>query len=77
MPPLLEYPKDVCFSCTECGDCCRSFDLLLGPGERERLADLDWAGREGDLVGARPAERVKVSGLDDLNRTGFVGGLFP
>ena len=66
--PVLEYPKDVCFSCTKCGDCCRSFDLLLGPGERERLADLDWTGRERDLVGARPAARVKVAGLDGCHQ---------
>jgi len=68
VPPVLEYPKDVCFSCTKCGDCCRSFDLLLGPGERERLADLDWTGRERDLVGARPAARVKVAGLDGCHQ---------
>ena len=68
MPPVLEYPQNVCFSCTGCGDCCRSFDLLLGPGERERLANLEWAGRKGDLVGAQPADRVTVAGLDDSHQ---------
>jgi Fe-S-cluster containining protein len=49
-------------------DCCRAFDLSLGPGERERLGALDWAGRESDLVGARPADRVTVAGLDDSHQ---------
>ena len=68
MPPLLQFPEDVRFSCTECGDCCRSVDLLLGPGERERLAALDWAERESDLVGAQPADSIEIAGLDGCHQ---------
>ena len=58
MPLPVDYPEEVCFSCTECGDCCRSWDVLVGPGERDRLAALEWHGREADLVGARVVEPV-------------------
>ena len=64
----LECPEGVGFSCTQCGDCCRSCDLLVGPGERERLSELDWTGREGHLVGARPVAPVAVAGLEGRYR---------
>ena len=64
----LEYPKGVCFSCTECGDCCRSSDLLLGPGEHERLSALDWSGKVDDLVGAAPVAPDAVAGLEGRHR---------
>ena len=69
MPLPVDYPEEVCFSCTECGDCCRSWDVLVGPGERDRLAALEWHGREADLVGARVVEPVggrRVSGASGL-----------
>jgi Fe-S-cluster containining protein len=50
MNPTFEIPAGVRFTCSQCGDCCRSLAVLLGPGERERLAGLDWAGRADDLA---------------------------
>jgi Fe-S-cluster containining protein len=40
------------FTCSECGDCCRSGQVLLSEAERARLQSLDWSGLEPDLVGA-------------------------
>lgn len=50
-----EIPTGLRFSCTACGDCCRSGDVPLAPGERRRLAALDWEGRVERLVGVEPA----------------------
>ena len=44
-----EHPTDVQFTCTRCGDCCRSMNVMLGPGEEQRLRAIDWRGREADL----------------------------
>src|SRR4051812_3126131 len=44
-----EFPADARFTCTRCGDCCRSGNVMLGPGEEERLQCLDWYGREAEL----------------------------
>ena len=49
MTTRFEHPEDVLFTCTRCGDCCRSGNVMLGPGEEERLRTLDWRGREADL----------------------------
>ncbi|MBX3730673.1 MAG: YkgJ family cysteine cluster protein, partial [Candidatus Sumerlaeia bacterium] len=43
MPPEFLVPDGVTFACTQCGDCCRTGNVLLAPGEAERLATLDWA----------------------------------
>jgi lysine-N-methylase len=43
MPPEFLVPDGVTFACTQCGDCCRTGNVLLAPGEAERLAMLDWA----------------------------------
>ena len=47
-------PRDVVFSCSECGDCCRSLNVPVAPAEREALEGLSWEGREERLVG-KPA----------------------
>ncbi|MFQ5792326.1 MAG: YkgJ family cysteine cluster protein [Acidobacteriota bacterium] len=60
MSKRFEFPDKLRFTCTQCGDCCRSFNLMLGSGERERLEALDWRGREEDLVNEAPA--VQLSG---------------
>jgi lysine-N-methylase len=52
----LAYPEGVRFTCSRCGDCCRSFHILLGPGEKERLSALDW-GREAPELAA--AETIR------------------
>src|SRR6185295_9159857 len=44
-----EHPPGMGFTCTRCGDCCRSGNVMLGPGEEERLSGLDWREREADL----------------------------
>jgi lysine-N-methylase len=45
-------PPGVRFTCTQCGDCCRTWNVPLQPAERERIQRLDWTGREPDLVDA-------------------------
>lgn len=50
MTVTFEIPAGIRFTCSQCGDCCRSLAVLLGPGERERLAALDWTGRADDLA---------------------------
>ncbi len=44
------YPQKLAFECTRCGDCCRGWQVMLGPGEPERLQSLDWHGHADDLV---------------------------
>jgi Fe-S-cluster containining protein len=51
--PSFDYPKDVRFSCRRCGDCCRTWNVMLASGEAESLASLDRVEREDDLVDAR------------------------
>lgn len=68
MKPRFEFAADVRFTCSRCGDCCRTWNVVLGPGERERLAALDWTGRAEDLVGAQPAVRVKQPGAAARHR---------
>lgn len=46
------FPPEIRFTCSRCGDCCRSFHIMLGPGEPERLEALDWSGIAPELVGA-------------------------
>jgi|CXWL01.1.fsa_nt_gi lysine-N-methylase len=53
MLPPFALPPGQCFTCSQCGDCCRTFNVALGPGEAERLATLDWRGKADDLVGAQ------------------------
>ena len=48
-----EVPPNVRYSCTQCGDCCRTWSVILMPGERESIAALDWPGRVERLAGAR------------------------
>jgi lysine-N-methylase len=45
------FPPELRFTCSRCGDCCRSFHILLGPGEAERLEGLDWGGSATDFAG--------------------------
>src|SRR4051812_37803220 len=55
-------PPGVRFTCSRCGDCCRSWNVMLGPGEEAQLAALDWVGREEDLVGATVAVSSALPG---------------
>jgi lysine-N-methylase len=54
----LVYPKEVHFTCSRCGDCCRGWHVMLGPGEAERLSALDWSGVAPDLTGVSPGAPV-------------------
>ena len=54
-----EFPPDLRFTCSRCGDCCRGWDVPLGPGERQRLEALDWSERAPELVGVKPGVRLR------------------
>jgi lysine-N-methylase len=54
----LVFPPEVRFTCSRCGDCCRGWHVMLGPGEAERLASLDWGGIAPDLRDASPGAPV-------------------
>ena len=54
----LVFPPEVRFTCSRCGDCCRSWHVMLGPGEAERLEALDWSGVAADLEGTSPGAPV-------------------
>ena len=62
MARRLEVVEELRFTCSECGDCCRGFDVLLISGEQERIEALDWGGRAPDLQGLRVAEPAPVPG---------------
>lgn len=51
---------DVRFTCSQCGDCCRTFDVPLVQGEAERLESLAW---EGSGPGAQVTTPIRVAGL--------------
>jgi Fe-S-cluster containining protein len=52
------YPKDLRFTCSRCGECCRGSNVLLGAGEPERLASLPWDGPDRDLSGIQPSAAI-------------------
>jgi Fe-S-cluster containining protein len=47
------FPKELRFTCSRCGDCCRGWNVMLGPGERERLEALDWTRVSPELAEIR------------------------
>ena len=55
-------PQDVVFTCSECGDCCRSLDVPVGPAERRALEGLDWTGRVERLVSGPATVPVRGQG---------------
>jgi len=54
----LVFPPEVRFTCSRCGDCCRGWHVMLGPGEAERLEALDWSGVAPELAGVSPGGPV-------------------
>ena len=52
------FPPEVRFTCSRCGDCCRGWHVMLGPGEAERLEALDWSGVAPELAGISPGAGV-------------------
>ena len=57
----LVFPPEVRFTCSRCGDCCRGWHVMLGPGEAERLEALDWSGAAPELAGISPAPPFRAS----------------
>ena len=57
-PVRIVFPPEVRFTCSRCGDCCRGWHVMLGPGEAERLEALDWSGAAPELAGISPAAPV-------------------
>ena len=55
-------PQDVVFTCSECGDCCRSLNVPVGPAERRALEGLDWTGRVERLVSGPATVPVRGQG---------------
>jgi Fe-S-cluster containining protein len=56
---VFEHPgEDLHFTCSGCGDCCRSTNVPLVGDELERLEALDWSGKVVDLEGAARAVRL-------------------
>ncbi len=56
--PAFSFPASLRFECTRCGDCCRGWQILLGPGELERLSALDWNGLVDALVETNIVDHV-------------------
>lgn len=48
--PRFAHPENLSFDCTRCGDCCRGWQVMLGPGEAERLSSFEWRGRDDELA---------------------------
>lgn len=63
MAKRLELSEGLRFTCTQCGDCCRSGTILLGPGERDRLESLDWTGIRDELSGVDPSVPLARPGM--------------
>ena len=57
-PPFV-FPENVRYECLRCGDGCRTYNVLLGPGEEKAVEGLDWQGKAEDLVGAKLTMRIK------------------
>lgn len=54
----ITYPEKLHFTCSRCGDCCRQWNVLLGPSEAERLESLPWEGNDEDLKNVSPHRPV-------------------
>ena len=57
-PIEIVFPPEARFTCSRCGECCRGWNVMLGPGEAERLEALDWSGVAPELEGILPAAPV-------------------
>lgn len=54
------FPEDVRFSCQQCGDCCRGWEVALSEDEVARLSSLDWRG-----IDAAPNSDYPIAHLDE------------
>lgn len=72
MPVTFETPPGVRYACTQCGDCCRSWTIVVTAAERRRIEALDWAGKVERLAGAevvRPVRDKRMQGRFALAHT--------
>ena len=65
---LFVHPPDVRFTCSRCGDCCRTWDVMVSSRERKALEGVDWEGRADDLAGVKPTVGVKAPGMEGQRR---------
>lgn len=65
---LFVHPPDVRFTCSRCGDCCRTWDVMISPRERKALEGVDWSERADDLVDLKPTVGIKVPGMTGQRR---------
>ena len=56
------YPEEGRFTCLQCGDCCRSWEIALSEEEVRRIGSLDWAAAGLSPV-AEPTVRVSDNGV--------------
>lgn len=68
MPQRFTAPEGVRFTCSRCGDCCRTWSVMLGPGEKQAIEALDWSGHEEDLADVQAAVRVSLPGMPARHR---------
>lgn len=64
--PRFAYPEKLTFECTRCGDCCRGWQVMLGPGEAERFQALDLPGDLAEIpIVAKQGKRSILARRDD------------
>jgi len=56
---MLSVPPGQRFSCRRCGRCCKGWNVMVEPAERERLLAVDWARISPRLRGAALSEEVR------------------
>ena len=71
--PRFAYPEKLAFECTRCGDCCRGWQVMLGPGEAERLRALDLPGDLADVSTIVKQGNRSVLGRRDDGACVFLG----
>ncbi len=64
----LHPPDGVRFTCSQCGDCCRQWNVWLGPGEADAIEALNFENCAPDLQSVRKTVAVKQSLLKGRHR---------
>lgn len=62
MPVEYEVPEGVTYGCTMCGDCCRSYHILVTDEERRRIEALDFRGKVDRLADAPRTKKSREPG---------------
>lgn len=63
-----DVPERACFTCNQCGDCCRGVQVLLDEPERARIAALDMSVVAPDLVGIETMVLMREGPLKGRHR---------